>query len=168
MIVLGWIFVLIGLGSHILGIVHAWYDFDPRLSCDRLAQWGEWISCLHGRSHAYLMMIEVAVASWTIAVLALLLTRFRSTYILAIVPLAAIGFFIFGSVIYWNKFVVPYASFGRASSSQIIGFTIVECLMLLYMGSPLVGACLLGLHARRKRFSARLNSSRALVNEAAN
>jgi hypothetical protein len=52
--------VLISLAIQIMVIGDLWWDFDPRRSCDRLLYWDEWIACLHGTSHMYILSAEVA------------------------------------------------------------------------------------------------------------
>jgi hypothetical protein len=43
--------VLASIAAQMWGIASTWWTSDPRVSCDRLLYWGEWIDCLHGKSH---------------------------------------------------------------------------------------------------------------------
>lgn len=151
--------VLISVATQTLLIANSWWDFDPRLTCDRLPYWQEWIECLHGESHLYIQMAELAVGSWLIAGVATLLGRFLPPYISAIVPgCVAVGFIWFMNR-YWHEAVTPYAPFGQPTLSNVFAFTIVCGALATYLVGPVAGAWLLGLYARTGRRPFRVSTA---------
>src|SRR5947209_1401979 len=82
--ILGKIIVWISLVTQIVVIAIFWWQFDPRTSCDRLIYWGEWIKCMHGQSHIYVVFAEMAVSAWLAAGVGMLLARFLPVYASAI------------------------------------------------------------------------------------
>src|SRR5262245_9495227 len=78
--------VLVSVAVQILFVTGAWWHFDPRLTCDRLPYWGEWLTCMHGMSHLHIVVAEFAIGTWLLAGLALLLGRYLPPYISIVVP----------------------------------------------------------------------------------
>jgi hypothetical protein len=125
-----------------------WWQFDSRLSCDRLPYWGEWIECLHGTSHLYIPMAEIAVGSWFVGGAAMLLGRFLPRYISVIVPARVAIAFIGFIVGYWYTAITPYRPFGEPIPWDIFRFAIIAGVLAVYLMGPVAGAWLFGLSAR--------------------
>lgn len=143
--------VLIAFTMHVLAIAIYWWGFDPRLSCERLPGWGEWISCMHGSSHVHITMAETAVVCWLIAGITLVLGRSVPFYISIILPVAIIGCFIWGTIVYWHQDVTSYMPFGETTLSQKMIFTVNVGMVFIYVVLPAAGAWLLGMNAREAR-----------------
>jgi hypothetical protein len=141
----GYSLAVIALIFQLLAIIVAWWNSDPRITCDRLPGWREWVSCLHGLSHLHVWFIEASVAAWAIAGLALVSGRRFPSYVSALLPLMMAGFFAFGTGLYWKNNVVPYMNFGEATHQQLVDFAVVEGLVLVILVFPVVGSWLLGL-----------------------
>jgi hypothetical protein len=136
--------VIISVAVQILFIAASWQEFDSRLSCDRLLYWGEWIECLHGTSHLYILAIELAVGSWLVAGTAMLLGRFLPRYISVFVPAGASAAFIYGAIEYWYVEVTPRIPFGEPTLRDIFGFAIAAGLFAVYLVGPVTGTWLFG------------------------
>jgi hypothetical protein len=143
--------LLISVATQIVLIVYYWWNFDPRVSCDRLSGWGEWIVCLHGISHLHILAAEQAVGSWLVAGIAMLLGRFLSPYISIVVPGGAAATFIWFMIDYWHDAVTPYAHFGVPTVWHVTVFTITISTLAAHLLGPVAGAWLWGLCARADR-----------------
>ena len=134
----------------LITIAGALNNFDPNVSCDRLLYWGEWLDCMHGRSHAYVWTIELVLFSWIIAAIAALAGRRLPPYVSAAVPggiAAVIGLFLRD---YWRETVVSYAPFGQTTIWDALNFMQVAVPMVLSYTGPAAGAWLLAIYRRYK------------------
>jgi hypothetical protein len=151
--------VVISVAIQTLLIALSWWDFDPRLSCDRLLYWGEWIECLHGTSHQYILTIEFAVSTWIVGGVAMLLGRFLPPYISVLPPAAAVVESILLMIDVWHTALMPYWPFGEPTLRDIFDFAIVAGALAVFLVGPVTGAWLFGLSARASRLL--LKESRA-------
>jgi hypothetical protein len=143
--------VIVSIVTQALLIAYYWWNFDPRVSCDRLPHWGEWIACLHGISHLYILTAEQAVGSWLIAGVAMLLGRFVPPYISAIVPGGIAVVFVWFLIDHWHETVTPYAHFGVPTVWHVTAFATVAAVIAVLLVAPVAGGWLLGLCARTSR-----------------
>jgi hypothetical protein len=143
--------VFISVAIQAIVIALSWWEFDPRLSCDRLLYWGEWIECLHGTSHQYILIIEMAVGSWLVAGITMLLGRFLPWYISVILPAGATAVFILWMIGYWHTAVTPYRPFGEPTLGDFFYFAMVAGPVAVFLVGPITGAWLFGLSARARR-----------------
>jgi len=134
----------------VFAIIFTWWDFDSRLTCDRLAGWREWMSCLHGPAHLHVWLIELSVVVWVLAGLALVTGRCFPGYVSALLPLMIAGFFAFGTNLYWENHIVPHMDFGEATRQQLVFFALVEVLVLIILVFPVFGGWLVGLIDRQR------------------
>ena len=132
--------VAISAAIQIPHVVLSWLEFDARLSCDRLPYWGEWIECLHGTSHQYILNVETAIGSWFVAGVAMLLGRFVPRYISVFVPAGAAAVFILSRIEYWYTEVTPYRPFGEPTLLDIFHFAITAGVFAAYLVGPIAGA----------------------------
>jgi hypothetical protein len=142
------VFLFTSLATQTLLIAHYWWEFDPRLSCDRLPYWGEWIDCLHGKSHLYLVLTEMALGSWLIAGVAMLLGRFIPIFISVIVPGGVAILVVWYMVVYWYEEVIPRAPFGEPTARDVFVFALTAGVFAAHWIGPVIGAWLFGLCAR--------------------
>jgi len=150
--------IVIAVAIQTLFIAFSWWDFDPRLSCDRLLYWGEWIECLHGTSHQYILTIEFAASSWIVGGIAMLLGLFLPRYISVLLPAGAAVASILVMIEMWDTQVTPYVPFGEPTPRDIFHFAIVAGSGAVFLVGPITGAWLFGLSARAGRL--RLKESR--------
>jgi hypothetical protein len=153
--VASWGILFVSLAIQALYITYQWWNFDPRVSCERLIRWDERISCMHGRSHAYVLFSESAVVTWFVAGLAALAARMLPPYISIIAPGGATAYWLLVMIDDWNVNVVPYAEFGVPSLGSVSIFALAAGLLAAYVVAPVAGAWLLGLQARTRRRLAR-------------
>jgi hypothetical protein len=154
--VAGWLLVAIALLVQALAIGFAWSDFDPRLTCDRLQDWSEWIDCLHGTSHPHIGHMELAAAGWIGAGLTALLGRFLPPFASAIVPLLLAAFVVFRVVEAWDNAIIPQLAYDDLTLEasvfwQQTNFAIIWARDFISLVLPAAGAWLLATHARRMR-----------------
>jgi hypothetical protein len=145
--------VLISIAVQACLIAYYWWDFDPRTSCDRLPHWGEWITCMHGISHLHIVIAEMAIGSWLVAGIAMLLGRFLPPYISIVVPGAVTAALTSYAMYNWHETVMPYADFGTPTFWSVFRFTIEIGVVGIQVLGPVAGAWLLGLNARARRRS---------------
>jgi hypothetical protein len=143
--------ILLAFAMHIPTIAYYRWNFDPRLSCDRLPGWGEWISCIHGSSHLHVTMTEIAIGCWILAAVGWLSARSVPFTISVIVPITVTGLLAWAMILVWRESVTSYMPFGESTLSQRIIFTINVSLLVVYTVFPVAGAWLLGVIARRTR-----------------
>ena len=143
--------VLLSIAVQASLIAYYWWNFDPRTSCDRLPHWGEWITCMHGISHLHIVIAEIAISSWLVGGIAMLLGRFLPPYISILVPGAVTTPLISYATSYWHETVMPYADFGTPTFWSIFRFTIEIGAAGIQVLGPVAGAWLLGLSAARRR-----------------
>jgi hypothetical protein len=144
------VLVAVAAVLHITLIAYTLWNFDPNVSCDRLLYWSEWFDCMHGRSHAYVWTIELALSSWIIAGVAMLAGRRLPPYVSVLVPgsiAILIGWFLTD---YWRKTVVPYAPFAQTTIWDAFGFMTMAALLVIFLAGPAAGTWLLGLCRRYK------------------
>lgn len=153
--VVSWAILIVSLVIQGLFITYYWLDFDPRVSCERLMRWDEWISCMHGKSHLYIVSSEMAVGAWFAAGAAALVGRILPPYISITVPAGVAALCFWFLIRYWNESVAPHASFGVPSPKEVFVFAVATGLVAAYMAGPAAGAWLLGLRARARRRLAR-------------
>ncbi len=147
--------VVVAAVTQIVVIAYYWWDLGREVSCERLIYWGEWIECLHGYSHLYIQMTELALGSWLVAGLSMLLGRSVPAYISVVIP-AALGFALFRfSISYWHQAVTPYRPFGGPTPWDILLFTMTIGVIAVFFVGPAIGGWLLGLNARIRRRSLR-------------
>jgi hypothetical protein len=132
-------------------IGYLWWTSDPRLSCDRLLYWGEWISCLHGRSHPYITTTELALFVWLIGGIAMFLGRLLPIYLSAVLPGAAMSGFIWIMIKFWNESFKAFAPFGEVGLAGILAYSIVVFILALFLLGPVAEGWLWGLGARVAR-----------------
>jgi len=140
----------IGLIIQLGTVVYAWWDADPRITCDRLPGWREWISCVHGVSHTHVWLFEVSVGVWVLSWLALITGRRFPSYVSALLPLVMVGFFAVGAILYWSNTVVPYMTFGEVTYQQLLDFAIVQAFVFAILVLPVFGSWLVGFLDRRQ------------------
>jgi hypothetical protein len=150
--------VLVSIATQLLIIANDWWDSDPRVSCDRLPYWNEWIACLHGKSHSYVPMAEFAVGIWIVAGIAMLLGRFLPPYISGIVPASVAVVLILLMIGHWDEAVIPYAPFGQPTLWDILRFTMTSGAFAAYLVGPVAGAWLLGVYARARHRPLRVSA----------
>jgi hypothetical protein len=136
-----------------LFITNLWLGFDSRVSCERLIRWDEWISCMHGMSHLYVIASEIAVGSWLVAVAAAFAARSLPPYISLVFPGSMAAICLWWMIQHWNANVVPRAPFGAPTAQQVYIFAVASGLMAVYLAGPAAGAWLLGFLARARRRS---------------
>lgn len=140
--------VVISILTQVAVVAYACWDFDPRLSCDRLLHWDEWIDCLHGKSHEYVLAAENAVGSWVIAGVALLLARLLPAYVSMVAP---------GLVLIWIASSIADQIFldidlrGSPTAKEILVFMMSTAKLVIFMVGPVLGAWLLGVDDRARR-----------------
>lgn len=150
---------LFSIAVQALLIAYYWWNFDPRTSCDRLPYWGEWITCLHGRSHIHIVVVEMAISSWLIGGIAMLLGRFLPPYISIFVPGAVTAALTSFAISYWHETVMPYAYFGTPTFWYVFEFIIEIGTVGIQVLGPVAGAWLLGLCARARRRSLKVSTA---------
>jgi hypothetical protein len=151
---------VISAATRTMVIFSEWWNFDSRLSCDRLLYWGEWIACLHGQSHLYITSTELAAGIWLIAALTFLLTRSVSPYFAIVFPALVTASLVAYGINYWHKSFIPFTAVGGPSSWEIFMFAKMVAGIVIYLVGPLVAGWLLGLYARAQRRAARLKDPR--------
>jgi hypothetical protein len=144
------ILVLASLVGQAVIIGYSGWEADPRLSCERLPYWGEWIDCLHGRSHDYVTNTEAAICVWLVAGVAMLFGRHLPAYISVLVPGVVCAGFVSWMAETWRASVMPYAVFGRPELWDIL-FAKFVGEAAIFVVCPVIAAWLLGWHARRER-----------------
>src|SRR5829696_10586788 len=77
----------VSVATQLLTVAYYWWNFDPRLSCDRLPYWTEWLNCLHAPFHTDVIISEVAIGVLLIAGLTVLLGRYLPAYVSVLLPL---------------------------------------------------------------------------------
>jgi hypothetical protein len=161
--ILAYAIALLAAAKQAIDIGSAWWDFDPRLSCDRLRQWSEWIVCLHGESHLYITSIEVAVGSWLLASLTYLLARSVSPYFSLLFPGLVAASLVAFLVQYWHDRFIPFIPLGEPSLWDLFQFAILTAELTASLVGPLAAGWLLGLYARAQRCAARSKDPRDLA-----
>jgi hypothetical protein len=146
------IVALIAAAAQIAVLVMLWSRFDPRLSCDRMIHWGEWLACM--QPHEQIFFSELAVAAWTIAVIVGTLGRFLPTYISFIFP-AGIAILL---VLFLIRFWLEWSRSHTTSFSDVLYFISNAGLFLLFALSPSVSAWLLAFHKRKDRAQPQLST----------
>jgi len=144
----GAIIACIAAATQLTYIASAWWSFDPRVSCDRLPGWGEWLECLHGNSHAYVTTTEAAVVSWAIAIGALLLGRILAPYFSMLLPAAIVALFSLYLADLWRQSFVAYAPFGETTLKDALAFAETALPITLFFVGPIFGAWFLGIYRR--------------------
>lgn len=157
--IVSWSVLLVSLVIQALSITYRWWDFDPRLSCERLVRWDEWISCMHSHSHLYVSYFELAVGAWLAAGIAASAARMLPPYISVIAPGGVIALWFWEMTNYWNEDVVPYAiihyPFEVPTPTIVLSFAVTAGYLAAYMVAPVAAAWLLGFQARTRRRLAR-------------
>jgi hypothetical protein len=148
--------LLAGIATQFISVARAWWQFDPRLSCDRMPGWAEWIGCLHGHSHAYLKDTEAALVVWFIAAIAMVLGVFLPPYISAIPPTLAVAVFAWTAVNHWHEAVLPLGPFGQPRTGDVIYFVEWTLIVIAFFVGPVIGAWLRAIDARRDRLELRV------------
>ena len=138
----------LGAATQLTLIVSAWWKFDPSLSCDRLHRWGEWLDCLQGRSHAYVITTEGAIISWAIAGAVLFLARFIPPYISILLPTIVVAGISAYLADIWHQAYVAYAPFGETTFKDALAFTETALPIIAFYVGPSVGGWLLGIYRR--------------------
>lgn len=151
--VTGWLLVAAALLVQVLAIAEAWYDFDPRLSCDRLPHWGEWFSCLHGTSHPHIILIDIAALAWAAAGLTMLLGRILPSFVSAVVPILLTLVLVLGAILHWTEVINPHVAYDDLTLEvsvlrEKIAFAIRTALEFACFVLPAAGTWLLGLRGR--------------------
>jgi hypothetical protein len=149
--------VLTSVAAQALILVYFWWDFDPRLSCDRLLYWNEWITCLHGTSHLYILTAESAVAVWVVAGIGTALGRFLPPYISILLPVGMAVVLILYLIGYWQLDFRPRAE-PILSVWDIFNFSVTAGALAVFLVGPVAGAWLWGLFSRRHRRLLRLST----------
>jgi hypothetical protein len=106
---------------------------------------------LHGTSHQYVLTLELAVGSWIVGGVAMLLGRFVPPYISVLPPAASVMALIFFLVDFWHTVLMPYWPFGEPTLQDIFHFAIVAGPLAVFVVGPVTGAWLFGLSARARR-----------------
>jgi hypothetical protein len=106
---------------------------------------------MHGISHLHIVIAEIAISSWLVGGIAMLLGRFLPPYISILVPGAVTTPLISYATSYWHETVMPYADFGTPTFWSIFRFTIEIGAAGIQVLGPVAGAWLLGLSAARRR-----------------
>jgi len=126
-----------------LSVAADWWRSDPRLSCEHLLYWGEWIDCMHNSGHLYVPDLEALAVSWTIAGVAMLLGRFAPWYVSLVLPAAAAGILVMSILV-------------LGPNQLFLGSYVLSALLLAgFMCAPTIGACLYGMSARARRIERR-------------
>ena len=144
------VLVIVSLVGQAVIIGYSWWEADPRVSCERLPHWGEWIECLHGRSHDYVTNTEAAICIWLVAGVAMLFGRYLPAYVSVLVPGVACAGFVSWMVSTWRTAVMPYAVFGEPELRDVLLFAKLVGELTIYVLFPVIAAWLLGWHARRE------------------
>ena len=138
----------IAAATQVADIALSWWNFDPRLSCDRLPSWEEWLQCLHGVSHSHVIMTENALIAWIVAGAALLLGRILPPYISIVLPAVAAAGLTAHLARFWRESFVAYAPFGETTLKDALTFAGTALPLTLFLLCPIVGAWLLGIYRR--------------------
>lgn len=133
------VLVIVSLAIQIPFVAYYWWDFDPRLSCHRLQHWREWIDCLHGESHLYILLAEIIVLSWLVAGIVWLLARFLPPFISALVPGCLALALVWYAINNWHANVVPYAPFGETTFWDTLSFVTGFGIAAVYVVGPAIG-----------------------------
>jgi hypothetical protein len=141
--------LIISVAIQMLFIAVGWLQFDSRPSCDLFPSWSEWIKCLHGMSHPFIMMIEGAVGCWLVAGIAMLLGRFLPPYISVLAPVGVGAAYIYIAI----KYLHEQAHFGVF----VIGIEAV------YILGPFTAAWLFGTLARASELTSKQSRRIAAV-----
>jgi hypothetical protein len=150
------IVMLFSAAVQFLAIAYYWWDFDPRLSCHRLPHWGEWLECLHGDSHIYILAIEFAFAAWLMAGMAILLGRFAPVCLSVLLPVIATITATWLMIDYLLRHVEYY---GALTLWEMVRFAGTAGLFLVYVVGPIVGAWLFEVRKRAVRRTVRSESA---------
>lgn len=145
------VLALAAVVTQVLQTTYLWWNFDPHLSCERLLYWGEWLDCLHGRSHAYVVNAEDAILIWMVAGLAMLFARFVPVYASIVVPGVACVGFVALVLDAWRTGVMPYAVFGRPELWDVLLFGKSAGLAMIEVMCPIIAGWLFGFNGRRER-----------------
>lgn len=140
---------LVSLAFQVPSIVFLWWNFDKRLSCDRLLYWNEWIACLHGQSHLHILALEFAVAVWAIAGVGMALGRFLPWYISIFIPAGMAVASIWILVGHWHEDFRPRTD-PVLSSQDILNFSSTAGAVAIFFVGPVVAAWVVGLCGRRR------------------
>jgi len=138
--------------TQLLAVAYYWSDFDPRLSCDRLLYWGEWLDCLHATpSHIHVIIFEFAIGFWVIAGLAALLGRYLPAYVSVLLPLILA----IGTIWLMIKQVQGYTYlYGELTASNFLFSIFTTITLLIFVAGPATGGWLTGLRRRMLRHEA--------------
>jgi hypothetical protein len=148
---------LTSVATQVLLLVYYWWDFDLRLSCDRLLYWNEWIACLHGTSHLHVLTAEFAIAVWVVAGIGMTLGRFLPPYISILLPVSVAVVLILYLIGYWQQDFRPRAE-PILSVRDIFNFSVTAGALAVFLVGPVAGAWLWGLFSRRHRRLLRLST----------
>src|SRR5262245_36509094 len=144
------IIALISAALQIAIVAGLWSQFDSRLACNRMLYWGEWLACMHGRSHLHIIYTEVSVATWAIAGIVGTLGRFLPSYISFIFPAGMAVALALVLVGFWHERYRPGTA-PTLSFSDILDFTLAVGAVALISLGPSVSSRLLVLHVRTVR-----------------
>jgi hypothetical protein len=145
---------LASVATQVLMIVFFWWDFDPRLSCDRLPYWDEWIDCLHGHSHLYILTAECAIATWIIAAVGMTFARFLPAYVSVVglggITLGLLWYLLDYLLDYWEHDFRPRAE-AVLSVWDIFNFSVTVAALGMFLVGPVIAAWFWGLDRRTHR-----------------
>jgi len=152
------IVLMVSAATQFLTIGYYWWHFEPRLSCDRLLYWGEWLDCLHGPSHIHVTMFEFAMGCWLIGGLAALLGRYLPAYVSVLLPL------ILAIVMTW--FMIDQVRdhiyiYGELTASNFLLSIVSTAILLVFVAGPSTGGWLAGMRRRKWLRATRLSSAAA-------
>ena len=123
----------------VLSLAVDWWRSDPRLSCERLLYWDEWIECMHNSGHLYIPDLEILAVSWPVAGVAMLLGRFAPWYVSLVLPAGAAGILVVSILV-------------TGSNQLFLGSSVLSALLAAgFLCGPTIGACFYGMSARARR-----------------
>jgi hypothetical protein len=143
--------LLLSLVFHLFLIGVEWYQFDSRLSCDRMLSRKEWFDCMTGESHTHIRLMIMSLSVWLLAGVGMLLGRYTAMLVSAVVIaswIAGIGWFL---AYHWQQSFVPYLPFGEATPEAIYRFAIIGLGAAAFFIGPVLLSWLTGVRLRADR-----------------